>query len=70
MTRILVEFRAEDEQGAEILTAINQFSPYTIERAEMEAHLFMVLARVAWREADQLRRIENRRAHQKKRKKS
>jgi hypothetical protein len=66
VTRIIVEFKAESEDGAEILAAINQFRPYTVERAEMEAHLFMVLARVAWREADQLRAVERRLAKRKK----
>ncbi len=66
MTRILIEFKAEGEDGAEILAAINQFRPYTVERAEMEGHLFMVLARCAWREADQLRAVERRRAKRKK----
>jgi hypothetical protein len=70
MTRILVEFKAEGEDGAEILAAINQFRPYTVERAEMEAHLFMVLARSAWREADQLRAIERRRTSREKKRKT
>ena len=65
MTRILVEFRAEDDKGREIIEAINQFRPYTIERAEMEAHLYMVLARCAWRDADRLRQIERKRANRK-----
>jgi len=60
MTRILVEFRAEDEGAAAIIEAINQFPPYTVERAEMEAHLYMVLARCAWREADRYRQTERR----------
>jgi hypothetical protein len=70
VTRILVEFRAEGEDGAKILAAVNQFRPYTVERAEMEAHLFMVLARSAWREADQLRAIERRRTSREKKRKT
>ena len=66
MTRILVEFRAEDEDGQQIIAAINQFKPYTVERAEMEAHLFMVLARVSWRDADRYRQIERRLANRKR----
>jgi len=66
VTRLVVEFKAEDEQAAEIITALNQFQPYTVERAEMEAHLFMVLARVSWREADQLRAIDRRRSNRKR----
>jgi predicted nucleic acid-binding protein len=69
VTRILVEFKAEDEGAAEILEALNQFDPYTVERAEMEAHLFMVLARVSWRDADRYRQIERRLANQGKRRK-
>jgi hypothetical protein len=68
MTRLVVEFRVEDEGAAEIITALNQFRPYTVERAELEAHLFMVLARVAWREADRLRAVERRIANRKPRK--
>lgn len=67
MTRIITEFRADDEEGAKILTALNQFRPYTIERAEMEAYLFMVLARVSWREADRLRVAERKLANRGKR---
>jgi hypothetical protein len=66
VTRILVEFKAEDEGAAEIIEALNQFAPYTVERAEMEAHLFMVLARVSWRDADRYRQIERRLANRKK----
>jgi hypothetical protein len=62
MTRIIVEFKAEDDQGREILAAISQFPNYTVERAEMEAHLFLTLARVAWREADRYRASERKRA--------
>ena len=69
VTRILVEFRAEDEGAKEILEALNQFQPYTVERAEMEAHLFMVLARCSWRDADRLRQTERRSANRKTRKK-
>lgn len=63
MTRLLVELRAEDAGAAEIITALNQFEPYTVERAEMEAHLFMVLARCSWREADRWRMLERKRAN-------
>jgi hypothetical protein len=63
VTRILVEFKAEDSEAAEIIEALNQFAPYTVERAEMEAHLFMVLARVSWRDADRLRQTERRLAN-------
>jgi hypothetical protein len=66
MARITVEFRAEDDGAREILTAISQFPNYTVERAEMEAHLFLVLARVAWREADRYRATERKRAARKK----
>jgi hypothetical protein len=66
VTRILVEFKAEDSEAAEIIEALNQFAPYTVERAEMEAHLFMVLARVSWRDADRFRQIERRLANRKK----
>jgi len=66
VTRILVEFKAGDEGAAQILTALAQFPQYTVERAEMEAHLFMVLARCAWREADRHRQIERRRANRKR----
>jgi hypothetical protein len=69
VTRLRIDFRAEDEGAAEIVKAVNQFQPYTVERAEMEAHLFMVLARVAWREADMLRAAERRAANRKPRKK-
>jgi len=62
VTRLQVTFKAEDEGAAAIVEAVNQFRPYTVERAEMEAHLFMVLARVAWREADRLRAAERRTA--------
>ena len=58
MTRILVEFRAEDEGAAEIIAALHSIPQYTPERAEMEAHLFMVLARCSWREADRWRAAE------------
>lgn len=68
MTRILVEFKAEDEGAQEILEALNQFEPYTVERAEMEAHLFIVLARVSWREAERLRVAERRLANRRPRK--
>ncbi len=61
MTRILVEFKAEDEGAREILEALNQFKPYTVERAEMEAHLFVVLARCSWRDADRIRQAERKR---------
>ena len=67
MTRLQVTFKAEDEGAAAIVEAVNQFQPYTVERAEMEAHLFMVLARVAWREADMLRAAERRAANRKPR---
>jgi hypothetical protein len=60
MTRILIEFRAEDDKGREIIEALNQFPQYTVERAEMEGHLYMVLARCAWREADRYRQTERR----------
>jgi hypothetical protein len=70
VTRILVEFKAEDKGAEEILVALNQFAPYTVERAEMEAHLFMVLARVSWREADRYRQVERRLANQQKRKRA
>lgn len=62
MARIDVVLSAGDEDAAKIIEAINQFPAYTVERAEMEAHVFMVLARVAWREADFLRASEARRA--------
>jgi hypothetical protein len=67
VTRLLVEFRAEDEGAAAIIEAINQFPAHTVERAEMEGHLYMVLARCAWREADRHRQVERRLANQKKR---
>jgi hypothetical protein len=67
VTRILVELRAEDEGSAEIITAINSIPQYTPERAELEAYLYMVLARCSWREADRLRQIERRLANRKKR---
>jgi len=62
LTRLQVVFTAADSDAAEIIEALNQFKPYTVERAEMEAHLFMVLARVSWREADLLRAVERKRA--------
>jgi len=67
VTRIVVEFRAEDEEGTAILNAVRQFPNYSVERAEMEAHLFMVLARVAWREADLYRASERKRANRRQR---
>ena len=67
MTRIITEFKAEDDKGRELLAALNQFQPFTVERAEMEAHLFMVLARCAWREADRYRQLERKRANRGKR---
>lgn len=66
MTRILVTFQAEDEGAAEVLAALNSFEPYTVERAEMEAHLYMVLMRCAWRDVERLRQTERRLANQKK----
>ena len=68
MTRILVTFQAEDAEAAEVLEALNQFEPYTVERAEMEAYLYMVLMRCAWRDVERLRQTERRLANQKKRK--
>jgi hypothetical protein len=59
-TTIEVQFSAQDEKGREILEALNQFPEYSLERAEMEGHLFMVLARVSWREADRIRLLERR----------
>jgi hypothetical protein len=70
VTRLQVTFKAEDEGAAAIVEAVNQFRPYTVERAEMEAHLFMVLARVAWREADMLRAAERRASNRKPRKRA
>ena len=58
----LAEVRVVGDVTAAIVEAVNQFRPYTVERAEMEAHLFMVLARVSWREADLLRAVERKRA--------
>jgi len=62
VTRLVVEFRAEDDEGISILNAVRQFPNYSVERAEMEAYLFMVLARSAWREADLYRASERKRA--------
>lgn len=59
-TRIICDFSAEDEEGRELLETINQFPEWSVERAEMEAHLFMVLARSSWREADRLRDSQRR----------
>jgi hypothetical protein len=69
VTRILIDFRPGDAEAVEIIEALNQFPPYTVERAEMEGHLLMVLARVSWREADRLRQAERRLANRPKRKK-
>lgn len=66
-TRIICDFSAEDDQGRELLKSLHQFPPWSVERAEMEAHLFMVLARSAWRQADRLRESQ-RRAERRKRK--
>jgi hypothetical protein len=67
VTRLVVEFKAEDEGAREILEALQQFPQYTPERADMEAHLFLVLARVSWREADRMRSVDRRLANRKKR---
>jgi hypothetical protein len=67
MTRILVTFQAEDEGAAEIITALNSIPQYTPERAELEAHLYLVLARCSWREADRMRQVDRRLANRKKR---
>ena len=63
MTRILVTFQAEDAEAAEVIEALNQFEPYTVERAEMEAYLFMVLMRCSWRDVERLRQAERRLAN-------
>jgi hypothetical protein len=68
VTQILVTFEARDDEAAEVIEALNQFPPYTVERAEMEAYLFMVLMRCAWRDVERLRQTERRLANQKRRK--
>ena len=62
MTQIRIEFFADDEDARKILEAVTSVPAYTSARAEMEAHLYTVLARAAWREADRYRAVEKRAA--------
>lgn len=64
---IEVQFLARDEGAAEIIRALQSVPQYTPERAELEAHLYLVLARCSWREADRLRSAQRRTANRGKR---
>lgn len=61
MPRIVAEFSSDDPTLAGVLKLIDSFPEYSPERAEMEALLHIQLARVSWREADQLRALADKR---------
>lgn len=57
--RLTVDFSTSDSKMAELLTTIRGLGT-TPERLECEAHLYLALARSAWREADRLRKLQER----------
>lgn len=58
---MIVEFRTDDPAEAKILRLLDEMPTYTAARAECEAHLYLALARVAWRDADRFRALETKR---------
>jgi len=62
-------FYSSDPQIAGMLKWLNGISQWDSVRHECEAHIFVALARSAWREADRLRGLERKREIRDQRKK-
>ena len=56
---VTVEFTSTDPKMVELLDAIRELRG--AERLECEAHLYLALARSAWRDADRLRALDRKR---------
>jgi len=52
---MIIDFTPENEGEKEVLIALNQFPAYTLERCELEAQLYLMLAKIAWRDAERIR---------------
>lgn len=61
-----VKFLPQDETAREILDAIHAIPEHSSERSELEAMLFITMARLSYREADRRLAAE----HQERRRKS